>query len=280
MIIITTLTIVITGCGKKEKITIPMTVRSFIGDVKIKSLKGETTVQAGMIIELGDTIITGKNSRTDITYGNKGIFVIGEESKIDLTALSDGESGDTDIKIDQGSITGVLSKLGNSSFNLKTPTIVASVRGTTFKIVVGWKSSKLFVLKGKVQVKPVNKGKILHEKSVSVTEKQRIEVDTALSEKLATNADMILKPEPIKSEETEEIKKLTTELKNDILNSINNDSRNEIMNCRELNTNDEKSVKPVKATKKVIKTETAAKIKDEVEKKVKVKDEAVSVPNF
>lgn len=159
--------IVACGCIKKEEIRI-ISVVAAVGDVKIISQGKEISTSSGTQLQQSDTIITGKASFIDLNFLDKGIIRVGENSKVYLnTLVSDGMKENAELSMQNGKLVVTLSRLRkNSSFEVKTSTSVAAVRGTTLKIVSDESSSKVFVIKGKVSVRPV-----VQESVVAASEK-------------------------------------------------------------------------------------------------------------
>jgi hypothetical protein len=122
----------------------------FIGDVK----KNNVPVEIGDIILQNDIILTGKLSSCDIKFG--GSFLrVKEDTKIVLSELSNKNNlENTSIGLDVGKILCKAKKLTRSeSLTVKTPTAVASVRGTQFTVEAdAQKTSQIKVFTGEVKV--------------------------------------------------------------------------------------------------------------------------------
>ena len=146
-------------CMKKDQARI-ISVISAVGDVTIVSQGKEIQTNAGSILKQNDTIITGKASFVDISFLDKGVLRVGENSKINIDVLAANENVENaKLNMEKGILTVTISRLRkNSSFEVKTSTSVAAVRGTTLHVVSDEASSKVFVVKGKVSVTPVSDG--------------------------------------------------------------------------------------------------------------------------
>jgi len=170
------ITVLATGCGKKEA-PVPVTevdeklffkVQSIIGDVRISGISGSREAKVGDNIGLSESIVTAKKAVADLVFGSSGVIRINENSKVKVKSIADKKTSDTVLDMDKGRIYVTLAKLKGNGFRVKTPTAVASVRGTSFTVVADNKGAKLSVAKGTVAVNPVKDGKIFEEKSASV----------------------------------------------------------------------------------------------------------------
>ncbi len=146
-------------CVKKDEVRI-ISVISAVGDVKIVSQGKEIQTNTGTVLRQNDTIITGKTSFVDLNFLDKGVLRVGENTKINIDVLAANENAENaQLTMEKGKLTVTISRLRkNSSFEVKTSTSVAAVRGTTLHVVADESSSKVFVVKGKVSVTPVSDG--------------------------------------------------------------------------------------------------------------------------
>jgi hypothetical protein len=200
------------SCKEKPKDE-GLTVQSFFGDVKISTGKGEVIPQIGDRLNQGDTIITGKASILDVTYSQNGIIRINENSTVKVTLLeSEAAGGSTRLDMSQGKVFVTISKLiKGRKFEIGSPTSVAAVRGTTFRVTADDKSSRIDVLNGKIAVNPVKEGKQIEgvekvvEMNTAVVIDEKVVKDAV--EKKKEIEVVILKPEEVK-EIREEVKDL------------------------------------------------------------------------
>lgn len=174
VIIYLTVSLLVISCGKKEApVAEPdeqfiFKVQFALGDVKIIRASGEQAANQGDNLAVGDVIATGKKSVTDLLYGKSGIIRISENSRITVNSIADKSANDTVVDMENGKVFLTLTKLKGTGFKVKTPTAVASVRGTSFTVLSDKKGAKLAVVKGTVAVNPVKEGKIIEEKSIDV----------------------------------------------------------------------------------------------------------------
>ena len=118
----------------------------FKGNVRI--LKHDTDkwtpVMKNMKIEIGDQLLTEKDSHVDLAYDSRFLNVarIGANTKAEFRNIEP-----TDIHMEDGSIFSALDGLkGGESYQISTRTAVAGVRGTAFGVMVVGVQEKFFVL--------------------------------------------------------------------------------------------------------------------------------------
>ena len=107
----------------------------FSGSVFIERAGSKMVPSAGMVLNAYDKITTNKGSSIEVTFddGLKDIVKIGSNSHVVLE--SDAIQKQTSIFMDKGEILLKLEKLEKgSNFQVRTPTAVAGVRGTSFGV--------------------------------------------------------------------------------------------------------------------------------------------------
>jgi hypothetical protein len=160
-----------------------------LGDVKIITGKTERPAVRGEALAGGQTIVTGGNSMADLSLGSRGIMRIQENSKIAVASL---EKGAPDLDVGKGGILVVMSKLiKGESYQVKTPTQVASVRGTIFQVAGDESKSQLDVFTGSVMVNPVSNGAIQTQITQMVTEGKSLSLDKTAVLNLLQNKNKI-----------------------------------------------------------------------------------------
>jgi hypothetical protein len=112
----------------------------------------------GRAIDTGDsltglnTIKTGDASTVEILFGGRNVFRLGPNSviRIDFSELK------KTVNLDKGEFTSVLKKLaqttGDPAFVLRTPTVNAGVRGTSFHVMVNDNSTYFCTCNGSVML--------------------------------------------------------------------------------------------------------------------------------
>jgi len=153
------------------------------GEVSLNSIKA----LPGFEVKSGDTITTSVKSSAVIQIGETGIIVLKENSalKVEHLIISEGKTT-LDTTLDKGYIFNKLMKQ-SGSYKVKSPSVTAAVRGTSFSVSADDKgNSDVKLLSGSVDVTHKTSGKsmVLAEKE---TVSASIESITA-SEKL-TGAD-------------------------------------------------------------------------------------------
>ncbi len=118
---------------------------------RVKLVSGIATIErgnqkiaatSGLVLQKGDTIVTGKNSRIGVTFNDNTRFAAGPNSRVNV---SDYVFDDTTHKgqfltrVDRGSlaiVSGQIAKSNRDAMRVKTPTALLGVRGTRFVVEV------------------------------------------------------------------------------------------------------------------------------------------------
>jgi hypothetical protein len=126
---------------------------------RIEYLEGFVEVN-GSLVDIGETVQSGDIVRTDagayaeIVFNGRNIFRIGESTRAVLRLGSERPG----IDLNQGSFTAVFERLrriggDNPDFEVRTPTAVGGVRGTSFFVKVeGPDSTYVCACNGELQV--------------------------------------------------------------------------------------------------------------------------------
>jgi hypothetical protein len=135
---------IVAGCTKEKKEPTPITVIQKIGMVSLNVPGSELLLNAS--VQTGDKIITGKKSMATLLVSGNSAVRIYENSEFIISGKETGESGAITsgrFNIDKGKAMFVIEKLAkDSEILVRTPTAVASVRGTSFAVAVNEKKGK------------------------------------------------------------------------------------------------------------------------------------------
>ncbi|HOS40935.1 MAG TPA: FecR family protein [Spirochaetota bacterium] len=133
------------------------TIGALTGSVTIDSKSGIRSAATGDTVTQGDTVSTKEKSFVDIAFGENSIRVLENSSAQISEHLIDKTAGtiQTGITLANG---GVFSKVmrkmvPGDSYTIKTPTSVASVRGTNFMVRSKNGAGVISCLTGKIQVR-------------------------------------------------------------------------------------------------------------------------------
>jgi hypothetical protein len=120
------------------------------GDVEVNG----AFVDIGTQVEVGDIVRTGSDGFAEVVFNRRNIFRIGPDTRATLRLTGSRPS----IDLDRGSVTAVFERLqriggNNPSFEIRTPTAVGGVRGTSFFVKVeGPNSTYVCACNGTLQV--------------------------------------------------------------------------------------------------------------------------------
>jgi outer membrane lipoprotein-sorting protein len=135
------LLIPLVGCGGGGP-AVPCKISSVSGDVQVLRSGSADSIKAtnGMELAAGDTITTGDNGSTNLTFFDGSVMEIKANSEILVNELSTASTGSTTVSLKEtvGSTINRIGKLVDSSsrYEVDTPAAVAVVRGTVFDLLV------------------------------------------------------------------------------------------------------------------------------------------------
>ena len=156
-----------TYCAKAPVAVKHGVVTFAMGEVFINSSKA----LPGDVIKKGDTLITAEKSSAVIQINRTGIIAVKEKTSLRFNELEvSGDSRNIEFILDEGFIFNRLMK-SNGSYRIKTRSVLAAVRGTSFSVSSDQNRGSVKVLNGEVEVSHVFSGKALSVKegeSVSV----------------------------------------------------------------------------------------------------------------
>ncbi len=202
------------SCKDAKQQSMTMSLVSAIGDVTIARGASITPLMTGQPVEAGDVITTGKSSMADISFGNTGVIRVQEHSKLTISSyLLDALRQEGRLSLRSGRVFVTLGKLSkNSSFDVTTPTFVASVRGTSFRVSADTTSSRVDVLAGSVRLNPVKDGSVVAAIETVVEKNNTITIDLKnLDALIAKKAE--LKPMALTPAERTQIQKEAAKLR-------------------------------------------------------------------
>ncbi len=130
------------------------TITRLAGSVTVQRAGSEVAGAAGMAIEVDDTIRSGPGSRAEVTFTDGSVLTIGPESDVAISFFAP-EAAESNAVVDL--IAGIARLTVNkatswSSFEVRTTTAVASVRGTDYLVESVPGKSAVFVAEGRVAV--------------------------------------------------------------------------------------------------------------------------------
>ena len=147
------------------------------GSVSIERAGSKLVPSVGMILNTSDKITTSKGSSLEVTFddGLKDIVKIGSNSHVVLE--SDAIQKQTSIFMDKGEILLKLEKLEKgSNFQVRTPTAVAGVRGTSFGVQLKGKEAIISDFESKIYVKGLNQDFVENDDELLLSEGWKVKV--------------------------------------------------------------------------------------------------------
>ena len=131
------------------------------GDPKWNNATFNSSVMAN------DKVKTDKQSRCEVTFGSKKVMRIGEKSIVEITK---DKAGVEEATVEKGSFwLSLFLPKGTSSFQLKSPSSVCSIRGTVYRMDCDENQSTYRCYKGEIAVTPFKEdGKTLSDSTFTI----------------------------------------------------------------------------------------------------------------
>jgi hypothetical protein len=144
---------------------------AYVGEVGgevnvIRASEGKTISAAmGMLLSPGDVVKTGEESYASIVFQDDGSRVkLDEESQLTLNATRQKKTLSKRLFLETGKIWARITKRRGTDVEVKTPTSVASVKGTKFIMEEKeWRETNLWVLEDFVLLAVEGKELIINE---------------------------------------------------------------------------------------------------------------------
>ncbi len=192
------------SCSKETRQEV-LKIQSFFGNVTVQVQNTTRVPEIGQILSLNDVVMTGKGAIVDLIYRDAGIIRINENTTVKIESLMKEKNDDVVLTIDTGKTFATLGKLKKGdNFALKSKTVIAAVRGTSFRMVAKKEGASVDVVTGKVMVKPLSNNTVVEDVEVVVEENQTVAVDTKTVETIVQKIEQS-KDEKIEKNEQQKI---------------------------------------------------------------------------
>ena len=130
------------------KVTLPLGMVT----IQPKESLDWSKVKVNQLVYINDKVKTNEKSRCEITLQPKKIFRIGEESNVIIGPTKDGSNM---FSLEAGHAWLNISSAKRGNMQVRTPTAVAAIRGTIFKIDCDVNHTIFSVYTGSVEVTPI-----------------------------------------------------------------------------------------------------------------------------
>jgi ferric-dicitrate binding protein FerR (iron transport regulator) len=142
-------------------------VTFLVGSADVRRSGKAIPVRVPMALQPGDSIKVARESRLEVRYPDNTILRLDENSRLVVTA----NSGKPEPTLLGGKAWANVTKVGKGGkgFGLRTPTAVAAVRGTVFRMNEADSSANVRLYEGRVDVgRPQKNGQISGPREVSL----------------------------------------------------------------------------------------------------------------
>jgi len=157
---------------------------AYVGEVGgevnvIRASEGKTiTAEMGMLLSPGDVVKTGEEGYASIVFQDDGSRVkLDEESQLTLNAIRQKKTLSKRLFLETGKIWARITKRRGTDVEVKTPTSVASVKGTKFIMEEKKGETNLWVLADSVLLAVEGKALMINEGQKGTATEGNIEVE-------------------------------------------------------------------------------------------------------
>lgn len=168
ILVLTALLILPVLADKTEKSPLGK-ITFFMGDIKLQPAGQVNWNNAtfNTAVAGNDKLKTDKQSRCEVTFSDRKVIRIGEKSIVEITKTG---SGDEEVSMSKGSAwLSLFIPKSSSSFRMKTPSSVCSIRGTVYRLNVDENQSTYRCYSGTISVTPFLKdGKTLADSTFEI----------------------------------------------------------------------------------------------------------------
>ena len=140
-----------------DKIAVATKVKGQVEVIKV-GMKESSSLKAGLILDDGDKIRTGKSGFVAIIFiDDKSILKVKENSEAIITGQRTTKNISKKINLDGGTVRASISKQ-DVDFIIQTPTSVASVKGTDFWLISDNSGDQVIGMEGLVNLLNIETG--------------------------------------------------------------------------------------------------------------------------
>ncbi|MFC2075748.1 FecR domain-containing protein [candidate division KSB1 bacterium] len=107
----------------------------YIGDIKVYKANAQSWVEAtfGTALEVSDRVATGAESKAEVEFDDGSVVKVEENSILEISRLdSQGGARQTGVRNVTGSIFANIKRVAGGTFEVRSTTAVAAIRGTSF----------------------------------------------------------------------------------------------------------------------------------------------------
>lgn len=138
--------------GAGEEINAPAAVvTKVVNTAQYKSSAGKwVDLKTGQALSSEDMIKTSGKSLVVVKFTDNSVLKVRENSQVKISTLKKDKNVSKTVDVDKGSVNASVTKQDQQDFKFKSPTLVASVRGTSLLFGVGVDSTNIDLENGRL----------------------------------------------------------------------------------------------------------------------------------
>ncbi len=161
--------------GAGEEVNAPAAVvTKVVNGAQYKASAGKwTDLKVGQALNSDDMVKTTGKSLVVIKFTDNSVLKVRENSQVTISTLKKDKNVSKTVDVDKGAVNASVTKQDQQDFKFKSPTLVASVRGTWLLFGVGQDTTNLDLSEGKLfceaQLGKRESGDLSENQTVTVT---------------------------------------------------------------------------------------------------------------
>lgn len=161
--------------GAGEMVNAPAAVvTKVVNNAEYKASSGKwTTLKVGQALSSEDMVKTSGKSLVVIKFTDNSVLKVRENSQVKISTLKKDKNVSKTVDVDKGAVNASVTKQDQQDFKFKSPTLVASVRGTWLLFGVGQDTTNVDLTEGSLfceaQLGKQESGNLNENQTVTVT---------------------------------------------------------------------------------------------------------------
>jgi len=141
------------------------------GEVGIETDKGIKRLFSGDLVKPGEIIVTGQDGTVDLAFSEGSLVRVSPNGRLTIREFMVTDKSAVNLELKKGDVLSIVQRQSASdSFRITTPTAIAGVRGTTFRVSTTGESTRISLIEGSVEIPSSSGGSsvILRENDTAV----------------------------------------------------------------------------------------------------------------
>ncbi|KAB2907659.1 MAG: FecR domain-containing protein [Ignavibacteriales bacterium] len=126
-------------------------VTKVVNSAQYKPASGSwTTLKVGQALSTNDMVKTSGKALIVLKFTDNSVLKVRENSQVTISVTKNGKNVSKTVDIGKGTVNASVTKQDQQDFKVKSPTLVASVRGTEFLFGYDNDTTNVYLMEGKL----------------------------------------------------------------------------------------------------------------------------------